>query len=334
MKKAFLGLTALIGVGVMIASGPVKIDPKLQPYVTDQKVAGDLRTAGSDTMGNLMSLYAQAFNKVHPGVRIQVESKGSSTGPAALLESQGQFAAMSRPMSSKEIDQFVKKFGHAPTELRVGIDCLAVYVNKDCPLEEISIPQLRRVFSVDGPDMRWSDLGVTHPQWADRPISLHSRNAASGTYGFFKTVALGGADFKSTVKEAPGSAGVVGAVATDPLAMGYSGIGYSTPDVKALRVSFEDGEPGAEPSQEAANYGDYPIARNLYVYVNYDRQAGLDTLRAEFIRLMFSREGQEAVVKDGYFPVSAKIAAEDLAKVGLMLLPAKKKDVVDADGDS
>lgn len=315
-----LGLTVMLG---FTASEPVKIDPKLPVYEAEQRVAGDLRTAGSDTLSNVVSLWAQGFNKFHPGVRMQVEAKGSSTGPAALLENQAQFAAMSRSMKSSEVDAFVKKFEYKPTELRVAIDCLAVYVNKDCPLDEISMPQIKAVFSVDGADMRWGDLGVTDPKWRERPISLYGRNSASGTYGFFKTVGLGGSDFKSTVKEAPGSAGVVGGVASDPFGMGYSGIGFRTPDVKVLAVSFEDGEPGAEPTQEAANYGEYPLARNLYLYINYDRNTGIDPVRAEFIRMIYSRNGQEAVVKEGFFPVSSKIAAEDLAKVGLKLPKVK-----------
>jgi phosphate transport system substrate-binding protein len=323
MRKFFamaLGASLMLG---FTATEPVQLDPKLPEYKPEQRVAGDLRTAGSDTLSNVVSLWAQQFNKFHPGVRMQVEAKGSSTAPPALIENQAQFGAMSRAMKSSEVDAFVKAYGYKPTQLRGAIDCLAVYVNKDCPLDEISLPQIEAVFSVNGPDMRWGDLGVTDAKWRDRPISLYGRNSASGTYGFFKTVGLGGADFKASVKEAPGSAGVIGGVASDPFGMGYSGIGFRTPDVKVLAVSFEDGEPGAEPTQEAANYGEYPLARNLYIYVNYDRNQGLDATRAEFLRLIFSRQGQEAVIKEGFYPVSAKIATEDLAKVGLK--PSKAK---------
>ena len=321
-----LGASLMLGI---TASEPVRLDPKLPAYKPEQRVSGDLRTAGSDTLSNVVSLWAQEFNKFHPGVRMQVEAKGSSTAPPALIENQAQFGAMSRAMKSSEVDEFVKKFGYKPTQLRGAIDCLAVYVNKDCPLDEISLPQIEAVFSVNGPDMRWGDLGVTDAKWRDRPISLYGRNSASGTYGFFKTVGLGGADYKASVKEAPGSAGVIGGVASDPFGMGYSGIGFRTPDVKVLAVSFEDDEPGAEPTQEAANYGEYPLARNLYIYVNYDRNEGLDATRAEFIKMIFSRQGQEAVMKEGFYPVSAKIAAEDLAKVGLKLRKIKSKSLSD-----
>lgn len=316
-----VGAVALCG---LLAAGPVKIDPKIPPYEPKQTVTGDLRTAGSDTLSNVVGLWAQQFNKAHPGVRIQVEAKGSSTGPTALMEGQAQFAAMSRAMKSKEVDEFVKKFGYEPTQLRTAIDCLAVFVHKDCPLDEISLPQLRRVFSVDSGEVTWGELGVANPQWRDRRVSLYGRNSASGTYAFFKEVALGGADYKPTVKEAPGSAGVIQSIATDKLGMGYSGIGFRTPDVKVLKVSFEDGDEGAEANQETANDGEYPLARNLYMYLNYDRNTGLDPLRAEFVRLIYSRDGQESVVKDGFFPISLKVAKDDLAKVGLTLPEVKK----------
>lgn len=325
MKSKILAMVGAIALGGLLAAGPVKIDPKIPAYKPEQTVTGDLRTAGSDTLSNVVGTWAQQFNKVHPGVRIQIEAKGSSTGPTALLEAQAQFAAMSRAMKSKESDAFVKKFGYDPTQLRVAIDCLAVFVHKDCPLDEISMPQLRRVYSVDSGDVTWGELGVANAAWRDRPVSLYGRNSASGTYAFFKEVALGGADYKSTVKEAPGSAGVIQSIASDKLGMGYSGIGFRTPDVKVLRVSFDDGEVGVEPSQEAANYGEYPLARNLYIYLNYDRNAGLDPMRAEFVKLIYSRDGQESVVKDGFFPVSSKVAAEDLAKVGLKLPDPKKQ---------
>jgi phosphate transport system substrate-binding protein len=299
------------------AAQQVEIDSALPNYTTAQGVSGSLKSIGSDTLNNLMTYWAEDFKKLYPNVKIEIEGKGSSTAPPALIEGQAQFGPMSRPMKGAEIDSFEKKYGHKPTELRTAVDALAVYVHKDCPLTELSLDQVRRIFSVDGPEMTWGDVGVKDPSWATKPISLYGRNSASGTYGFFKEHALAKKDFKPSVKEQPGSSAVVQACATDKFGMGYSGLGYKTADVKALKISAKDGETAFDANAQNSYAGEYPLARFLYVYVNHKPGTALDPLRAEFIRMIFTRQGQETVVKDGYFPVTADIAREDLKKVGL-----------------
>lgn len=294
-----------------------QVDQSLPKYTPTGAVSGTIKSIGSDTMNNLMTLWAEEFKKSYPNTKVEVEGKGSSTAPPALTEGQSQFGPMSRPMKAAEKDKFEAKYGYKPTELRTGIDALAIYVHKDCPLNEISIDQAAKVFSVSGPEMTWDQLGVTDARFRGKPVSLYGRNSASGTYGYFKEHALKGADYKATVKEQPGSSAVVQAVATDLFGMGYSGLGYKTSDVKALKVAAKDGERAYEANAENALTAEYPIARFLYVYINYDARTGLDPLRREFVKLVFSRQGQEAVVKDGYIPVSADIAREDLKKVGL-----------------
>ncbi len=293
------------------------IDSQLPVYKAVPGIGGSLRSVGSDTMLNLVQLWSQAFARAYPSVQPQVEGKGSSTAPPALLENQSQIAPMSRPMSPEEIDRFVEKFGYEPTELEVAVDCVAVYVHRDNPIGAISLPQLRRAFSVAGPDMTWADLGVTDAAWASRPVSLYGRNSSSGTYVYFKKAALENADFKASVKDNPGSSGVVNAISKDPAGLGYSGIGYRTPDVKVIPVSVDEGEPAFEPTVANAYAGDYPMARFLFVYLNYDARQPLDPLREQFVRLIYSREGQEAVLKDGAYPVTAEIAREQLAKLRL-----------------
>ncbi|MEQ9096833.1 phosphate-binding protein [Leptolyngbya valderiana BDU 20041] len=307
-----VGLAAtVVGASALMAAGP-EIDSKLPTYRPTSGVSGNIKSIGSDTMNNLMTLWGEEFKAFYPAVQIEVEGKGSSTAPPALMQGQAQFGPMSRPMKSSEIDEFEKRFGYKPTALRTGIDALAVFVHKDCPLDEISIQQLTDVFSVAGDNMTWGDLGVSDRAWANRPISLYGRNSASGTYGYFKTVALQGNDYKNTVKEQPGSSAVVQGIATDRYAMGYSGVGYATAGVKMLQVSLDGGQ-SFPPSAEYANSGEYPLARFLYLYVNADPVKGIDDpIRAEFIKLIFSKQGQEVVLKDGYFPVSAGVAREDL----------------------
>lgn len=296
-------------------SAAATVDPAFPAYAPREGIAGSLKSVGSDTMNNLMAAWAASFKGFYPAATLAVEGAGSSTAPPALNQGLSQFGPMSRAMKQSEIDQFRESHGYEPTALRTSIDCLAVYVHRDCPLEQITLEQVANVFAA-GPSLTWADLGVTDPAWADKPIAVYGRNEASGTYGFFKEFALGGRDFRDTVRVQQGSSGVVQAVATDPFAMGYSGIGYRTADVKPLALS-SGSEDFVAPTPDHAMDGRYPLARFLYLYVNHNPAAPLDPLRAEFIRLIFSREGQEGVIKDGYFPVTPAIAAEELQKVGL-----------------
>ncbi len=312
--KVLFGCLVVVPLLAM-GSGDDLIDRDLPVYEASSGVSGSIKSIGSDTMNNLMTLWGEEFRKFYPSVKIEVEGKGSSTAPPALIEGQSTFGPMSRPMKPSEMDKFEAEFGYEPTAMRAGIDCLAVYVHKDAPIDEISIEQIAAVFSVEGGDMTWGDLGVTDPAYKTRPISLYGRNSASGTYGFFKSVGLEGNDYKATVKEQPGSSAVVQAIAGDQFGMGYSGVGYKTAGVKALRVGYE-GDEAVEPSAENAYSGEYPLARFLYLYVNADPRTGIaDPLRAEFLRLIFSQQGQEIVLKDGYYPVPASVAREDLESV-------------------
>lgn len=313
-----VGLVAMVT--VLAGMGPddkkVTVDKKFTPYQTAQGVSGSIKSVGSDTLNNLMAGWTEGFKKFYPAVNTEVEGKGSATAPPALIEGQAQFGPMSRPMKSDEMDKFEKKYGYKATELRVAVDALAIFVNKDCPLEEISFENAAKVFSVAGPDMTWGDLGVTNPEYKSKPIALYGRNSASGTYGYFKEHVLEKKDYKPTVKEQPGSSGVVLSIATDKFGMGYSGIGYATADVKALKVIGKGKKTAVAATAENCYSGAYPIGRFLLIYVNFDAKTGLDPLRAEFIKMVYSKEGQEIVVKDGYFPVTADIAKEDLKKVG------------------
>jgi phosphate transport system substrate-binding protein len=293
----------------------VKVDSKLADYKPTQGVSGTIKSIGSDTMNNLMAHWGDEFKKFYPSVRIEIEAKGSGTAPKALIDGQSQFGPMSRPMKASEAESFEKKFGYKPTELRTAIDTLAIFVNKDNPLSEITLEQAKKVFSVSGPNMTWGDLGVKDAKLAGQPIILYGRNSASGTYGFFKEHALGNTDFKASVKEQPGSSAVVQAVGADPASIGYSGIGYKTADVKMLKIKTTGG--AVEGTYETALSGEYPLARFLLLYVNKNPNESLDPLRAEFIKLVYSKAGQESVIKDGYYPVPATIAAEDIKKAGL-----------------
>lgn len=313
MKPSLAGLTAAICLVLPAAAAETShLDPALPGYQTVSGVSGNLKSIGSDTLNNLMTLWAEGFRKAYPNVRIGIEGKGSSTAPPALIEGTAQIGPMSRPMKAEEIDAFEKKHGYKPTEVKVAIDALAVFVHKDNPLKGISLKQVDGIFSKTrksgGDDItEWGQLGLD--AWKGRPVSLFGRNSASGTYGFFQEHALGKGDFKATVKEQPGSSAVVQGIGADPYAIGYSGVGYKTSGVRALPLSGDDGT-FYEPNYDNALSGDYPLARFLMVYVNKKPGQPLDTLTLEFLKFVLSKEGQAIVEKDGYYPVPAEVAAE------------------------
>jgi len=320
MTRLF-GATAVLVLGASMASAQaVKLDAALPSYQKVSGVSGSISSVGSDTMNNMMALWGEAFQKTYPNVKIQVEGKGSSTAPAALIAGTAQFGPMSRAMRATEIDQFESKHGYKPTPIRTSYDALAVYVNKDNPLEKMTLAQVDAIFSKSRKRgfrqnvATWGQLGLTG-DWANRPISLYGRNSASGTYGFFKEHALGNGDYKDTVKEQPGSASVVQGVTEDRFGIGYSGIGYKTSGVKVVALAEGEGGTYSEGSYADVVSGKYPLNRFLYIYINKAPAKPLDPLVREFVKLILSKQGQEVVVKDGYLPLSAEVVKQELAKI-------------------
>jgi len=320
LSASAIGLTAGFS-GIKIGFGQsVPLDPGLKSYQVVGGVSGNASSIGSDTLNNLMTYWAETFSKFYPNVKIQVEGKGSSTAPPALTQGTAQFGPMSRAMKPTEEDSFESKWGYKPTQIRTSVDALAVFVNKDNPIKSMTMEQVDAIFSkarrrgLRKAIATWGDAGLTG-EWADKPISMYGRNSASGTYGFFKEHVLKTGDFRDEVKEQPGSASVVLGVATDRYAIGYSGIGYATSSVRAVPLSEKSGAPAMEATAQNAYSGEYPLARFLYVYINRAPGKSCDPLVREFIKLIASKEGQEVVVKDGYFPVPASVANEEIKKV-------------------
>jgi phosphate transport system substrate-binding protein len=310
---------AMVLTGSIALAQQIKLDPELTRYKTVSGVSGNVSSVGSDTLNNLMTHWAESFQKFYPNAKVQIEGKGSSTAPPALISGTAQLGPMSREMKGTELDAFEKKYGYKPTPIRTSVDALAVFVNKDNPIKCLSFKQVDGMFSKSrrqgGEDIRtWGQLGLTG-EWASRPISLYGRNSASGTYGFFKEHALKNGDFKDTVKEQPGSAAVVQGATVDRFGVGYSGIGYATAGVRAVPLTEKDGGKCVEATADNSYSGSYPLARFLLVYVNRAPGKPLDPLTREFVKLIVAREGQEGVLKDGYFPIPATIAKEELSKI-------------------
>jgi phosphate transport system substrate-binding protein len=322
MKRSyFVRAAACLLFASTSARAQVTVDPAMPAYAPAKGVSGTLKSIGSDTMNNEMTLWAEGFKVFYPNVQIEIEGKGSSTAPPALVAGTAQFGPMSRPMKDAEIADFKAAFGYEPTAVATSIDMLAVFVHKDNPIAHLSLKQLDGIFSKtratgSGDLVTWGDLGLTG-EWKDKPISLYGRNSASGTYGYFKEHALSKGDFKDTVKEQPGSSTVVQAVASDRYGIGYSGIGYKTADVRAVALSKSASSTPVEATLANAYSGEYPLSRFLLVYVNRKPGEPLDPLRGEFLKFVLSREGQETVVKDGYYPLTPALCAQQKAAVGL-----------------
>jgi phosphate transport system substrate-binding protein len=314
-------LLIAVSVGLFFASAAfgLEVDPGIASYKPVSGVSGTLKAIGSDTLNNLMTLWSEGFRAKYPAVKISIEGKGSATAPPALIEGTAQFGPMSREMKSSETQGFEKKFGYKPSRIRAAVDSLAVFVNKDNPIKCLSLQQVDAIFSKSRKGgaakeiKTWGDLGLTG-DWADKPISLYGRNSASGTYAYFKDEALFGGDYKDSVKEQPGSSAVVQAVAADKYGIGYSGVGYKTPDVRTVPLAAK-GDKCFEATSDNAYSGDYPLARFLYIYFNKKPGQPLDPLMGEYIKYVLSKEGQVVVIKDGFYPVSKALADEDLKQV-------------------
>jgi len=320
-RSGFWGVALL---GALISTIPsayaddaITLDPALKGYVKVSGVSGNINSIGSDTLNNLMTLWAEGFRKQYPNVKIQIEGKGSSTAPPALIEGTAQLGPMSRSMKNTETDAFERKFRYKPTAFPVAIDALALYVNKDNPVKGFTMAQVDAIFSKSrrwGHNENiqlWKQVGV-EDSLGDSPISIYGRNSASGTYGFFKEHALKNGDYKDEVKEQPGSASVVQSVSEDQAGIGYSGIGYLTSNVRAVPLAEKDGMPFKEANQQNADNGSYPLWRHLYIYVNKAPNKPLDPIVEEFIKFIYSKEGQKVVIKDGFFPLKAGTIEKEL----------------------
>ncbi|WP_292757088.1 PstS family phosphate ABC transporter substrate-binding protein [Methylophaga sp. UBA2689] len=310
-KKKFALYGAALAMTFSAASF-ADVDPNLPEYEKTSGVSGSLSSVGSDTLANLMTLWAEEFKREYPNVSIQIQAAGSSTAPPALTEGTSNVGPMSREMKDSEIKEFENKYGYKPTAIPVAIDALAVYVHKDNPIEGMTIPQVDAAFSATrkcgySEDITdWSQLGVE----GLGSIQLYGRNSVSGTYGYFKDNALCKGDYKNTVNEQPGSASVVQGVTKSTNGLGYSGIGYKTSGVKLVPLAKEAGQPFIEASGENAADGSYPMSRFLWVYVNKAPNKPMSPLDREFMKMILSKVGQEVVVKDGYVPLPAKTAAK------------------------
>ncbi|MGE8303683.1 MAG: phosphate ABC transporter substrate-binding protein PstS [Pseudomonas kermanshahensis] len=321
LKRLMAALT-FAAAGVATANAVAAVDPAIPTYTKTTGVSGNLSSVGSDTLANLMTLWAEAYKKEYPNVNIQIQAAGSSTAPPALTEGTANLGPMSRKMKDVELQAFEQKYGYKPTAIPVAVDALAVFVHKDNPIKGLTMAQVDAIFSstrlcgAKADVKTWGDLGVTG-DLANKPVQLFGRNSVSGTYGYFKEEALCKGDFKPNVNEQPGSASVVQSISSSLNGIGYSGIGYKTASVKTVALAKKEGGEFVEDNESNALNGTYPLSRFLYVYVNKAPNKPLAPLDAEFIKLVLSQAGQQVVVKDGYIPLPKKVVDKAMADLGL-----------------
>lgn len=254
--------------------------------------ASDITIKGSDTLVILVQRWAQTYMEAHPTVHIQVTGGGSGIGLAALQNGQTDIADASRQINAKEQENCVLKFGDIPTEYKVAVDGLSVYVNKDNPVRELTLDQLKDIFT--GKVTNWKDVGGK-----DAPIDIYSRENSSGTYEFFKENVLKKEDFAAAAQTMPGTAVLVQRVETDPDGIGYGGAAYTT-GARAIGVKKTADSPAIEPTEETVTNGTYPIWRYLYNYVLPKTDKG-DA--ADYLKWIRSDEGQKIAKEVGYYPL-------------------------------
>ncbi|MGI9277884.1 MAG: PstS family phosphate ABC transporter substrate-binding protein [Endozoicomonas sp.] len=321
MKLKALITTIALATGIQAASASM-VDADIPAYKKSSGVSGNLSSVGSDTLANLMTLWAEDFKRTYPNVNVQIQAAGSSTAPPALTEGTSNLGPMSRKMKDKELAAFEKKFGYKPTAVPVAIDALAVFVNKDNPIKGLTMAEVDAIFSStrkcgEAKDIKnWGDAGLSG-SWSNRSIQLYGRNSVSGTYGYFKKKALCKGDYRNNVNEQPGSASVVQSVSSSLNGIGYSGIGYKTSSVRTVPLAKKAGQAFVEATPDNAVNNSYPLSRFLYVYVNKQPNKKLSPLEREFLKMVLSQQGQEVVVKDGYIPLPAKVVEKYMASLGL-----------------
>lgn len=324
-------------------SGPDSISEQYQPA---QGIGGRVTIAGSDTMQPLMAKLAAAFTAFQPKAKFGVEGLGSSQAIREFMldlsfQRRGDKAggrgtdgasttgllASSRPLTDQERKGFISHHGYEPIGIPIAMDAVAIYVHKDNPIAGLTLEQVDAMFSstlkrAKGEHVTtWGQVGLKD-QWSQQPIHLYGRNKKSGTREFFRHVALVDGELHDDVQEQPGSASEILAIAQDPLAVGYAGVGFQSSMVRIIPLAAESGGTAILPSAESVSNGQYPLARPLYLYVNKNPDGKLDPVVGEFLKFVNSRQGQETVARASFYPLTAAQISRNLELLGHSLVTA------------
>lgn len=337
VAAAALPAHAELSVAARVAAA---VHPDIESYAVQAQAKGRMTIAGSDTMQPVLAELAMEFRRRHPDVKIAVQGTRDSklspedvflTGLSTMRRGDGntaghfgaydvQLLASSRALTDQEVARFQSRYGYAPTAIAIAQDAVAVYVNQDNPVTQLTLGQVDAMFSATRkrghPAINeWGQLGLDG-DWAQAPIHLYGRDQRStGTLPFFKQVVMQGGEFKKDITPEPGSASIVVAVGKDRQAIGYGSIGFQTSAVKAVPLAETPASAAVAPSVEAVMQGQYPLSRPLYLYVNKDPKDGWEPKILEFLRFINSREGQETVARSGVYPLSSEQVGRNLAMI-------------------
>ncbi len=309
MRNRGLTVQRMIRVAIVLAcagaglSGCKKKAGSDQGATTAPAAKQSIQNIGSDTMVNLAQAWAEDYAKVDPAVSVEVAGGGSGVGVAALINGTAEIANCSRKLEPEEAEKAKKNTGKDPKEFLVGYDGLAVYVHKSNPLDQISMEELSEIYKEGGKAEKWSDLGVKAVDPKSDAIIRVSRQSNSGTYHYFRETVVGKKhDFKQGSMDMNGSKEVVEVVSKTVGAIGYSGLGYATPEVKILKVSKKKGEPAVMPTIASVLDKSYPIARPMFMYTPGEPSPHVK----KYLDWIMSDAGQKVVEKTGYVPLPKK----------------------------
>lgn len=299
IKKSLKFLSLILLAGALLQTGCGKSNSGGDAKKAQKTV---IQNIGSDTMVNLAQAWSEEYDKTDSSVSVEVSGGGSGIGVAALLNKTADIANCSRRMEPEEIEK-AKKVGEDPKEFMVGFDALSIYVHKNNPLNEVSMEELGEIYKEGGKITKWSELGVKVPEGQDDKIIRVSRQNNSGTYAYFREAVVGKKnDFRSGSLDMNGSKDVVELVSKTPGAIGYSGMGYATANVKVVKVSKKKGEPSVAPSIASTLDKSYPIARPMFMYTPGEPAPHIK----KYIEWVMSEPGQKIVEATGYVPLPKK----------------------------
>lgn len=305
-------LICLLSFGMMPSARAVEVDPALPDYQPRADLKGHLTSMGSDVLNNLVIFWGEAFQVMHPEVTVEIRGKGSVTALWGLTKGGADLGPMTRIMNDKEAADFTAHWGYPPKAIAVAFDALALVVHADNPLPALTLVQVDGIFSSTrrrgSPALTtWGDLGLTDP-WASLSIVMAGRNSASGSYGFFKSVALSRGDFLTSVQELPGTNATVQYIKDNRNGIGYAQVGFAGEHVRIVPIG-ETIEDAVLPTPATIRSGTYPLGRNLYLYF-HSKPGEPNQVIIEFLRFILSKPGQAVVAKDGLIPLDAAFVQE------------------------